>query len=353
MAGRAVVVRARVLEVDRGIETNERGVTASLHDSQSLHSRPNGTGLAAVRMDEHLGVGHALVDVVNLRFDGRQVVLRAALQNELAPERRHARNADNVLPNVFREYLGETCQQLVFAETFLLEVDAVGIEEDRAAVTELRRQLCFECVFGVFLDGKTELIGHRLKQHPVAGRALVRQLERLYVSVLHEEDFDVLTTDVTDHVDVTEIVRRAHHVRDGLDDVHVGANALLEHIGRVPRRPETHDIELGSLGTDTGAQVFEELFGVLNRIALRKRVRLHQDFAVFTEQDGLRRRAAPIETDHGLDGAAFGHLGLDELGDAIRVEEFFELAVAGDQRWAGSLAETLLAAFVDIAIEPV
>jgi len=83
-------------------------------------------------MDEHLGVGHALVDVVDLRLDGRQVVLCAALQHELAPERGHAWNADNVLPHVFREYLGETRQQFLFAETFLLEVHAVGIEESSA-----------------------------------------------------------------------------------------------------------------------------------------------------------------------------------------------------------------------------
>ena len=41
----------------------------------------------------------------------------------------------------------------------------------------------------------------------------------------HEQDLDVLPADVADDVDVAEVLHGRHHVRDGLDDVDVGARA--------------------------------------------------------------------------------------------------------------------------------
>ena len=68
---------------------------------------------------------------------------------------------------------------------------------------------------------------------PLPAEQRVREAEVGDVAVLHEQDLDVLPADVADDVDVAEEVHGAHHVRDGLDDVHVGAHALLEHVGRV------------------------------------------------------------------------------------------------------------------------
>ena len=119
-------------------------------------------------MHVHFSVRHALIDVVDLRFDGGHVVLGATLQDELAPKRSHARNADDVLPDVLREHLSKTRKQLFLAETFLLKVHAVGVQEDRAAVAELWSQFRFERVLRVLGDGQAELIGHRLQEHAVA-----------------------------------------------------------------------------------------------------------------------------------------------------------------------------------------
>ncbi len=198
-------------------------------------------------MHEDLAVGHALLDVVDLRLDRGEVVLGAALQDELAPESREARHADHVLPDVLRQHLGEAREELLLGEALLLEVHPIGVEEDRAAVAELRRQRRAEGVVGVLRHWQAELVGHRLQQHAVAGAALVTELERLDVAVLHEEDLDVLAADVADDVDVAEEVRRAHHVRDRLDHVHVGVQALLEDVGRVAGRSEADDLELGAL----------------------------------------------------------------------------------------------------------
>ncbi len=107
MTRRRFVVLRLVLEVDGSIEADEGRASAAPDDTKGLHRRTDGAGLPTMRVHVDLGVRHALLDVVDLRFDGRHVVLRAALQDELAPERGHARDADDVLPDVLRKDLRE------------------------------------------------------------------------------------------------------------------------------------------------------------------------------------------------------------------------------------------------------
>ena len=106
----------------------------ALDDAERLHRGADRAGLAGVRVHEDLGVRDALLDVVDLRLDGREVVLRAALEHELAPERREARDLHDVLPDVLRQHLREAGEHLLLREALLLEVHAVGVEEDGAAV---------------------------------------------------------------------------------------------------------------------------------------------------------------------------------------------------------------------------
>ena len=89
----------------------------------------------------------------------------------LRAERGQARDLHHVLPDVLRQHLREAGEQLLLREALLLEVHAVGIEEDGAAVAELRRELGLEGDLGVLGDRDAELIGHRLQQHAVAGGA--------------------------------------------------------------------------------------------------------------------------------------------------------------------------------------
>ena len=153
----------------------------------------------------------------------------------LRAERGQARDLHDVLPDVLRQHLREAGEHLLLREALLLEVHAVGVEEHGAAVAELRRELGLERDVGELGDRHAERVGHGLEEHAVAGRAAVREAEVGDVAVLHEQDLDVLPADVADDVDVAEEVHGAHHVRDGLDDVHVGAHALLR--ARRPRSP--------------------------------------------------------------------------------------------------------------------
>ena len=251
-------------------------------------------------MNVDLGVRHALLDVVDLRFDGGHVVLRAALENELAAERSHAGHADDVLPNVLRKHLREPREELFFAEALLLEVHAIGVEEDRAAVAELRSELGLERIVRVLGDGQPELIGHGLQQHAVAGRTLIRELERLDVAVLHEEDFDVLPADVADDVDVAEVVRRAHHVRDGFDDVDVGLRTHSSSTSAAyPVAPKPSTSISAPLAAIRPRSSASSSFASWMGLPFERVYAFIKTSPSSLKQNRLRRGAATVEPDHG------------------------------------------------------
>ena len=150
---RLFVVLGRVLNVDRVIETDERGRAAAPNDAERFERRAQCAGFAGVRVDIHLGVWNALLDVVDLRFDRGQVVLRAALEHIARAKGREPRDLDHVLPHVLRKDLGETGQELFLAEALLLEVHAIRVQEHRTAVAKNGGQLGFECRLRILGDG--------------------------------------------------------------------------------------------------------------------------------------------------------------------------------------------------------
>ncbi len=247
VADRLFVVLGRVIEVDGRLETDERRRAAALDHAQRLERGAQRAGLAGVGVDEDLGAGDALLDVVDLRLDRREVVLRAALEHVARAQRGEPRDLHHVLPDVLGQHLGEAGEKLLLGEALLLEVDAIGVEEDGAAVAELGRELGAEGGVGVLGHRQAELVGHRLEEHAVAGGARVGEAEVGDVAVLHEQDLDVLPADVADDVDLAEVAHRAHHVGDGLDDVHVGAHRLFEHVGRVAGGAEAQHLQRGAL----------------------------------------------------------------------------------------------------------
>ena len=141
-----------VVDVDRLIEADERGLAAAARHAQRLERGADRAGLAAVRVEVDLGVRDALLDVIDLRLERGEVLLRAALEDEHAAELGHARDLDDVLPDVLRQHEREAREQLLLRVAFLLEVHAVGVEEHGAAVARTsargalrtrRRRTCF------------------------------------------------------------------------------------------------------------------------------------------------------------------------------------------------------------------
>src|SRR6202042_2441573 len=85
VAGRLVVVLGGVFQIDRRVDADEGAAPAALDDAHRLHRRADGSGLAGVGVDVDLAARNALLDVIDLGLDGGEVVLRAALQDELLP----------------------------------------------------------------------------------------------------------------------------------------------------------------------------------------------------------------------------------------------------------------------------
>ena len=286
-----------VAQIDRGIQPDEARRAVLRDDASRLDGGADGACLAAVRVDDDLSIGHAPHDVVDLCLYGGEVVLGAALQDELPTELTEARDLHDVLPNVLGQHHRQTGKKLLARKTLFLEVDAIGIQEHRASIAELRRQLGRERDIGVVANIDVELIGHRLQQHAVAGRALVREPEVLHFTVLKEQHLDVLTADVADDVDIGPAeVRRALHMGHGLDDVGIGAQRTVEHFRGIAGGAQTEYLEVTALLGDKTLDAREDVLRVLQRISLRQSVGLEQQFSILVEQHPLRARRAAIET---------------------------------------------------------
>ena len=122
-------------------------------------------------------------------------------------------------------------------------------------------------------------------------------------------------------VDVAEEVHGAHHVSDGLDDVHVREHRLLEHVRGVAGGAEADALERRALAHDVVVDVLQQLLGVLDRIALGELVGLAEDLAVFVDHHGLRRGRATVETDHAAHDLTGAELRRHELRDLVGLDE--------------------------------
>ncbi len=113
-------------------------MAAPFHHTLCLKGRADGAGLARMRMYADDCAGHALPDIVHLRLDGRQVMLGTALEHIFRAQFRHAWNLHDILPDILGQHAGKPREQLFLVIAFLLEVHPVGVQEDGAAIAEIR-----------------------------------------------------------------------------------------------------------------------------------------------------------------------------------------------------------------------
>jgi hypothetical protein len=286
-----------------------------------------------------------------LCLDGRQVVLGPALEDVSGAERSQARDLHHVLPDVLRQHHGEPRQELFLGVALLLEVDAIGVEEDGAPVAELRAERGLEGGVGILAHGDAELVRHRLQEHPVPGRALVGEPEVPDLAFDEEEDLDVLPTDVADHIDVAAVLHRRHLVRDGLDNVDVGADRFLEDVSGVAGRAESEDLESRALVVDEGSELGEELLRIGDRVAFRQHVLLREELAPLIHQHGLGGGRSAVHPDHRPDSLARREGRRDESRDRVLAAESLELLLASNERRSSLRAEARLAAARDEFLE--
>ena len=337
-----------VFEMNRRLQADEAGLTALLDLPPRLQGGADGAGLTAMRMHPHLGPRHARTDIVHLGLDRRQVVLGAALEDKLAAEFGQPRDLHHVLPDVFRQHLRQTGEQLLAGKTFLLEIDPVGVQEYRAAVGKARCQARLESDVGEVAQGHTELIGHRLQQHPVTGGTLVGKPETLDHPVLQEQHLDVLTADVADHVHVVAAVALgAHHVGHGFDNVGIGLQRLIQHIGGITGGAETEYLEIATAGPDLVAQFGQQAFGIVDGIAPGQAVGLDQQLALRVDQHRLGAGGAAIQADIAAHTGTGRQRGRVEDRHLIVPTKHLQILALGEQPRPGRLTQLRPAVVAD------
>jgi hypothetical protein len=140
------------------------------------------------------------------------------------------------------------------------------------------------------------------------------------------------------------------HVRDGFNDVDVGA-AIPEDVRGIAGGAKTEHVERGALIVDERLQAREQLLGVRDRIAFRQLIGLAQHGAVFADEHRLRRSGAAVEADDRAHLLARRKRRGRESWNRVRGPKRLERVGISGKRWPGSLAELRLAATGDEGLQ--
>src|SRR6185437_5812514 len=220
VAARVLVTGGGEADGSHALQADELGLHAVLPQAHRLEGAADGAGFAAVLVNDHLGLHflalEAGLDKVHLRLHRRQVVLRAALQDEFAPDGGQVGNLRHVQPDVFRQHVTQAGHDLFRLPTLALEVHDIGLHEHGAAITELRVAFGAEGDVGKLLHLEAEAFAGALQEVAVAGGALGVELEILYAAILENDDLDVLAAYVADDIRVRIEMQRGLRVGHGL-----------------------------------------------------------------------------------------------------------------------------------------
>ena len=271
------------------------------HSRPASSAAPMAPGFAAVLVHDHVGARllalEARLDEIHLRLYRRQVVLRAALQQEARADGREVGNLRNVQPDVLGQHVAQPRHDLFRLPALPLEIHDVGLHEHRAAVAELRESLGAECRVGVLLHRHVEALRGGLQEVAVAGRALGIELEILDAAVLEDDDLDVLAAHVANHVHVVVEMQAGFGVRHGLHQRGVGADHVLQNVLGVAGGADAQNLQLHALVANLAVELLQHLDRVFDRVALRKLVGLGQNAAlvILRDQHGLGGSGSAVD----------------------------------------------------------
>src|SRR5438270_1153248 len=212
IAARVFVARCPIANVRDSFEANKRGLASVAPEAVRLLGCSDCAGFAAVFVHYDLrlfAIGSETgLDEINLGFDHGQVVLCAALEDEAAAERGQIRNTGYVEEDVLREHIGETCQNLFGPPALALEVDDVGLHEDRASIAKGRHGFGGEGDVGKLFHLHAKALCCRLQEVAVAGGTLRVQLEVFYATVFQDNELNVLAPDIDDDMGIVVELQR-------------------------------------------------------------------------------------------------------------------------------------------------
>src|SRR5262249_19585935 len=278
VAARRFVPGAAVFDLAHGVEANERGGLAITPQAQRLLGRADGPGFSAVLVHDDFrlftGGPETVADEIHFGLHHRQIILRAALQHKTRTQRRKVGYAGDVQENILGQHRGQAGQNLLGLPALALEVHDVGLHENRAAIAEDRHSLRGECQISELVYAEAETFGGGLQEVSIAGRTLGIELEVLYAPVVQNYDFDVLASDIHNHVRVVVELQGGLGVRHGFYQRHVGLEHVLKNVFGVSGGRDSEHLQLGFLLFHLPAQVLEHLNRVLDRISVRELIRL-------------------------------------------------------------------------------
>ena len=141
-------------------------------------------------------------------------------------------------------------------------------------------------------------------------------------------------------------------MRDRLDDVDVGAQALFEDVRGVARRAKADDLERRAVRRQPIAELAQQVAHIRDRVALRERVRLAQQRPVVPDEDRLAAGAPAVEPDHRAHVLPAREAHRLELWEPILLPEERELLRRARERRSGGLGEARLATLRRVGAQP-
>ena len=191
-----------------------------------FHGATNRTSLTTELVHDNFRplrhAGETTLDEVDLCFDCRQVVLRAALQHESPTQLRQVGNLRHVEPDILRQHIAECGHDLVGRPSLTLKIDDVRLHKHRAAVPKTRHRFSAEGNLGKLFHRIPERLRRTLQEISVTGRTLRVEFEILHLTVLQHNQLDVLSPDIHDHVGVRIEMQSRLGVRDRFHQRHIG-----------------------------------------------------------------------------------------------------------------------------------
>lgn len=100
------------------------------------------------------------------------------------------------------------------------------------------------------------------------------ELEVLHVAVLQDNEFDILTAHVDDHMWVVIELERGFGVCDRLNQCHIGVENITQDTLRISRGAHSKNFKRCTWTFNLLAQLGEHVNGVLNGIAVGELIRL-------------------------------------------------------------------------------
>jgi hypothetical protein len=109
--------------------------------------------------------------------------------------------------NVAREHRGQPGQNFSGLPSLTLEVDNIRLEKDRTAITEGRHRLGGKGRFRVALNRNAEALRGGLQKIAIASRTLRIELEIPDAPAAQQNQLDVLSADIDDHMRIGHIAQ--------------------------------------------------------------------------------------------------------------------------------------------------